>query len=599
MRIKRSRYCGALRESDIGKEVMLCGWVDRWRDHGGVVFIDLRDREGIVQLVFDPAEAKVEGADHLRQEYVIGVKGIVRARPDGMKNAKMNTGSVEVVGKDLEVYSKAHTLPFSLHDDAPSHGEVDEQLRLKYRYLDLRRPELQKNLRIRHDFVKAARDFYFENGFWEIETPILYKSTPEGARDYLVPSRVHPGEFYALPQSPQTLKQLCMIAGLDRYVQIARCFRDEDLRADRQPEFTQVDVEMSFTDQEEIMAIHEKLMKHVMKTVLNVDVPTPFKRLGYTEAMRKYGSDKPDLRNRLELVELTEQGKKSTFQVYQSALGSGGILKALCFEEKEAISRSELDGLAKKVASYGAKGITWIRIKAPGDWQSPQAKFFDDGLKKEIEALLPVKSGCMLFLLCDKPNVVNNALSALRTEYGTKLGYVDQAKFEFTWITDFPLLELNEEDGRFYAAHHPFTRPNEDDLQKFLTSNDKEAIASVRARAYDLVLNGFEIGGGSLRIYDSEVQARMFQVLGISAEEAEQKFGFFMKALQFGTPPHGGIALGVDRIAMLLAGTDAIRDVIAFPKTQKASDLMAEAPSPVDEKQLEELHIKVRPPKKD
>jgi aspartyl-tRNA synthetase len=599
VKIKRTHHCGELNKKQLDQEVGLCGWVDRWRDHGGVVFIDLRDRSGIVQVVFDPSTQPIPDANTLRQEFVIAVKGKIRNRPEGMKNTNLATGEIEVIVSELEILNRSQQLPFSLHDDSPSAGEVDEQLRLTYRYLELRKTKLQNNLRIRHEFIKTAREYYFENGFWEIETPILYKTTPEGARDYLVPSRVHPGMFYALPQSPQTLKQLCMISGMERYVQIARCFRDEDLRADRQPEFTQVDVEMSFVTEEEIYDLHEKLMAKVLKAVLGKELKVPFERVPYPTAMELYGSDKPDLRNSLKLVDLTEQGKKSSFQVYQTALSQGSILKALCFEEKEPLSRSELDALPKKVSPYGAKGITWIRIKSPGDWQSPQAKFFDETLKKEIESKLPFKQGAMVLLICAKSTVVNNALSALRLEYGERFGYTDKTQDRFAWVTDFPLFEYNEEDKRFYAAHHPFTRPHPEDRDLFMNKNDDESTAKIRACAYDLVWNGFEIGGGSLRIYDSSVQARMFQKLGISEEEAQRKFGFFLRALQFGTPPHGGIALGVDRIAMLLAGCDAIRDVIAFPKTQKASCLMSEAPSQADPKQLEELFIRTVVPKKE
>ncbi len=595
MKIKRSHPCGELNAKLLNQQVSLCGWVDRWRDHGGVVFIDLRDRSGIVQVVFDPNHKNLEEAAKLRQEFVIGVKGTVRKRPEGMQNANLPSGEIEVIVDEMELLNRAEPLPYSLHEDSPSAGEVDESLRLSYRYLELRRKGLQHNLMIRSRFLKAAREFYFENGFWEIETPILYKSTPEGARDYLVPSRVHPGQFYALPQSPQTLKQLCMIGGIERYVQVARCFRDEDLRADRQPEFTQIDVEMSFIDELDVQTLHENLMKKVFKEVMNLDLKTPFDRLKYQEAMDLYGSDKPDLRNSLKLVDLTEQGKKSQFQVYQTQLAAGAILKGLCFEEKEPISRSELDALPKKVAPYGAKGITWIRIKSPGDWQSPQAKFFDEALKAEVESKLPFKKDALLLLVCAKDNVVNNSLSALRIEYGKRFGYQSSEPYRFLWVQDFPLLEFNDEDKRFYAAHHPFTAPHPEDLESFMTDSSQPALAKVRARAYDLVLNGYEIGGGSLRIYDSTVQARMFDVLSISKEEAQQRFGFFLKALQYGTPPHGGIALGVDRISMILAGTDAIRDVIAFPKTQKATDLMAECPSPVDEKQLNELHIQLKP----
>ncbi len=597
MKLKRTHKCTDINDKTVGNRVTVSGWVDRWRDHGGVIFIDLRDRSGILQIVFDPSSTSIPDASSLRQEFVVSVMGTVRRRPAGMENRNITTGNIEVLVSELELLSRALTPPYSLHDDSPTQGETDESLRLTHRYLELRRPELQKNLRIRHEFLKVTRDFYFENGFWEIETPILYKSTPEGARDYLVPSRVHPGHFYALPQSPQTLKQLCMIGGLDRYVQIARCFRDEDLRADRQPEFTQIDVEMSFVDQEDILSLHEGLMTRILKAVHGVEVTTPFQRIHYDEAMRDFGSDKPDTRISLKLVDLTAQASQSSFQVYREAVEKGGILKALCFEEKEPISRSELDGLIKKVAPFGAKGISWIRLKSPGDWQSPQAKFFDDTVKRAIEAKLPYKSGAMAFLVCGPDTIVNNALSALRLEYGKRLGYQNDHPYEFLWVTDFPLLEFNSGDERFYAAHHPFSRPHPEDLEIFLNSNIPEELKKVRACAYDLILNGIEIGGGSLRIYDSKSQARMFDVLGISREEAEARFGFFIKALQYGTPPHGGIAFGVDRIAMILTGCDAIRDVIAFPKTQKASCLMSGAPSTIDSRQLDELFIRVAPPK--
>ncbi len=412
MHFKRTHYCGAIRIEHREKEVVLTGWVDRWRDHGGVIFIDLRDREGIIQVVFDPSLCKVALASGFRQEYVIAVKGRVRSRPIGMENKNLPTGELELAVSDYELLNKSLTPPFLLHEDSPSSGETDESLRLTYRYLDLRRQPLQKNIRIRHLFLKAVREFYYTNGFWEIETPILYKSTPEGARDYLVPSRLQPGHFYALPQSPQTLKQLCMIAGFDKYVQIARCFRDEDLRADRQPEFTQIDVEMSFIEPEDLFDLHEKLMQKIWKEVLDIDIKTPFQKIKYSQAMEKYGSDKPDLRNSLTLINLTDQGKRCGFELYREAIEKGAQLKALCFEEKEPLPRSELDNLLKKVRAYGAKGVSWIRIKSPGDWQSPQAKFFDEKLKKEVETLLSFKKSSMLFLICDYPMVTNPALGS-------------------------------------------------------------------------------------------------------------------------------------------------------------------------------------------
>jgi len=596
MKLKRTHACGEIPTSLVGKKVVLSGWVDRYRDHGGVVFIDLRDRTGICQVVFDPALTSVDEASTLRLEAVISVEGEVRKRPAGMENAQLASGQIEIAVKNLEILNRAQALPFSLREDSPSAGEVEETLRFKYRYLDLRTKQLQNGLRLRHEFLRRAREFYYEQGFWEIETPILYKSTPEGARDYLVPSRVHPGKFYALPQSPQTLKQLCMIGGLDRYVQIARCFRDEDLRADRQPEFTQIDVEMSFIDEIDIQNLHEKLMQKVFKDVLNEEVKIPFERIAYKDAIRFYGSDKPDLRIPLKLFDLSAQGKKTEFQVYVKTLEQGGVLAALCLPENEPMSRSELDALPKKVAAYGAKGLGWIRIKAPGDWQSPQAKFFPEALKKEVEALLPFKPPCILLLVCDKEDIAYPSLGSLRVEYGNKLFPRKNKEYKFAWVTDFPLFEYDAKEKRLNAAHHPFTSPAPEDQERFLKATKIEDLVSVKARAYDLVLNGYEIGGGSIRIYNPEVQAAMFKHLGMTQEQAQNKFGFFLEALSYGTPPHGGIAFGVDRVAMILSDTDAIRDVIAFPKTQKATCLMSDAPSLVDAHQLEELHLQIKLP---
>lgn len=596
MELKRTQYCGEVTEKLDGRTVTLSGWVDRWRDHGGVVFIDLRDREGVVQVVFDPAEHSndqvVEQAARLRQEFVVSIQGKVRKRPEGMRNDKLKSGQIEVSVERLEILSEAQALPYSLKEDSPSAGEVNESLRLKYRYLELRTSQLQKNLRVRHEFLQSTRNYFSRDGFIEIETPILYKSTPEGARDYLVPSRLHPGSFYALPQSPQTLKQLSMIGGFDKYFQIARCFRDEDLRADRQPEFTQVDLEMSFVDEEDVFKTMEGWMTQLFKEVLKTELNTPFERIPYHQAMNEYGSDKPDLRNSLKLVDLTEEGKKSDFRVYQEALANGGILKGICFKEKEPLTRKDLDALPKEVAPFGAKGVSWFRIKSPGDWQSPQAKFFSDELKAEVESKLSENESVMLLLVCGSPNVVHNSLSHLRTLFGKRFGYFSEDAFRFTWITDFPLFEFSEEDGRLYAAHHPFTGVHSGDREKYLSSTSVHEASQFRARAYDLVLNGYEIGGGSIRIHRKEDQEAMFKHLQISPEEQQEKFGFFLEALSYGTPPHGGMAFGVDRIVMILCGTDAIRDVIAFPKTQKASCLMSQAPSPIDESQLTELHLR-------
>jgi len=586
--IKRTHYCGQVGKNLIGENITVCGWVHRRRDHGNVIFIDIRDRSGILQVVFDPSN--FENASKIRNEYVVGVSGKVRKRPEGMENSKIPTGEVELEASHLEIFSESLPLPFAIDDECESN--VDESIRLKYRYIDLRRPFLQRNLRIRHEFLKSTRSFYFENGFWEIETPILYKSTPEGARDYVVPSRVNKGQFYALPQSPQTLKQLCMLGGIDRYVQIARCFRDEDLRADRQPEFTQIDVEMSFITENDIFNLHERLIERIWKDVLNEHITIPFPRINYYDALNRFGSDKPDLRNSLELFDITRRFEKTSSELYRNVISSGGIIKCLSFEEKISLSRSELDSLGKKLESYGIEAISWIRVKSDSEWQGPHAKFFDDSVKREILHRINFKFPSMIFLVLGKEERVNIALSFLRDLYGKKYNYFSSG-YKFAWIIDFPLFVYDSETQKLYAAHHPFTSPKVEDLNLFFNTENIAELLKVRANAYDLVLNGYEIGGGSLRIFKKEIQTRMFKLLGLSDEEVNERFGFFIRALQYGCPPHGGIALGVDRIAMLLAGANSIRDVIAFPKTQKAACLMSEAPSSINEEQLKELGIKI------
>ena len=599
-RTNRTHTCGELRSTHLDQEVSLCGWVSKRRDHGGLIFADLRDRYGLTQIVFDPAlKSGLEAhtaAGKLRGEFVIWCKGKVRSRPPGMTNTKMATGEIEVACHDLVILSEAKTPPFLIEDEIDS----AETLRLKYRYLDLRRPVLQKNLMVRHRMLSIVRNHLDQNQFIEVETPILYKSTPEGARDFIVPSRLNPGTFYALPQSPQTLKQLLMISGMDRYYQVARCFRDEDLRADRQPEFSQIDIETSFLDEEAFFPILESMVAKLWKEILGQEIQTPFPRMPYSEAMSRFGSDKPDVRFGLELNDLSALFQESAFQVFRAALtenryGRRGSIRGIVVQgQADKFSRKDLDDLSGTAVSYGAKGLLWIKVQAGGELQSPAAKFFSDSEKKELQSFLHLKEGDLVLIVADVRNkVVFDALGAVRLALGSRLGLIPapgEGKPAFLWVVNFPLLEFDDQEGRYYACHHPFTSPRPEFFEDFVNGRNLDQI---QASAYDMVLNGVEIGGGSLRIYRPDVQEAMFQILGLSAEEAKEKFGFFSEALQYGTPPHGGLAFGVDRLAALLCGVGPIRDVMAFPKTQKGHCLMSESPSAVSPEQLVELGISV------
>lgn len=580
--MKRTCYCAELSKADIGKEVTVMGWAGKVRDLGSLKFIDLRDRSGIVQLFADESSPEIaEKAASVKLEYVLAAKGIVQKR-GGAVNENIPTGEIEVKITELRILAKADTTPFVVEDDV----KAKDELRLKYRYLDLRRPSMQKQLIDRHKITRIAREYYDENGFIEIETPYLIKSTPEGARDYLVPSRVHKGCFYALPQSPQLYKQLLMLSGMDRYMQIVRCFRDEDLRADRQPEFTQLDLEMSFVSEDDVMTINEGFLKKLMHEHKGIDIETPFPRMTWQEAMDRYGSDKPDTRFGMELCDITDCVRDMDFVVFKSAIESGGSVRAIN-TEGHSFSRKEIDHLTEFVKTYKAKGLIYITFGEEGV-KGSASKFLTDDVLAKIKEKTGAKTGDTLFIVADKNKIVYDALGALRCEVGRRAGVIDKDKFNFLWVTEFPLLEWSEEDERFYAMHHPFTAPMDEDIE-YIESDP----GRVRARAYDIVLNGVELGGGSIRINNSELQDRMFKCLGFTEEEAQVRFGFLINAFRFGAPPHGGMAYGLDRLCMLIQGLDNIRDVIAFPKVQNASELMSNAPDGVDPAQLKELHIAI------
>ena len=581
---KRTHMCGELRAEDIGKTVVLNGWVAKRRNLGGLIFCDVRDKTGISQVVFDdkiPQEL-FNRADSLRSEYVIGIKGEVRERES--KNPKLPTGDIEIIAGDLVIYSEAETPPIYIKDD----DNVDDNLRLKYRYLDLRKQKMQENLTFRHKIAKVARDYFDEQGFTEVETPMLMKSTPEGARDYLVPSRVNPGTFYALPQSPQQFKQLLMVGGTDRYMQIVKCFRDEDLRADRQPEFTQIDLEMSFVDQDDVIEVQEGFLKRVFSEIMGIEIETPFPRLTFDEAMERYGSDKPDTRFGFELKKLNDLVADTDFKVFADALAKGGDVRGICITGgADNYTRKKIDKLTEAIRSYGAKGMVWIKV-GDGEISSSVNKFFDQDQLAEIASVFDAQAGDLILIAADKPKVVFDSLGFLRRHIAGEMGLLDDKKFNLLWVVDFPLFEQDEETGEYHAMHHPFTSPKPEDEHLLDTKPEK-----AKAQAYDIVLNGVELGGGSIRIHNSEIQKKMFKALNIGEEEIQEKFGFLVEAFKYGAPPHGGLAYGLDRLVMLLSGQDSIREVIAFPKNQSAQCMVSEAPGTVDETQLQELGIRL------
>ncbi|WP_422123084.1 aspartate--tRNA ligase [Planococcus sp. X10-3] len=580
----RTHYCGEVNETAIGQRVSIKGWVQKRRDLGGLIFVDVRDRSGIVQAVFNPkiSMETVEIGEKLRNEFVVHIEGLVVERAEGQINSSLKTGKIEIQVDSASIINAAKNPPFAIEDNT----DVSEDLRLKYRYLDLRRPEMYETFKMRSEVTKSVRRFLDDEGFLEVETPILTKSTPEGARDYLVPSRVHDGEFYALPQSPQLFKQMLMVSGFDKYYQIARCFRDEDLRADRQPEFTQIDMEMSFQTMEDILEMNERLMVQMMKEVKGIEIDPKFERMEYTEAMDRFGSDKPDVRFGLELVNVSDLVKDSSFKVFAGAVENGGQVKLINVKGQAAnYSRKDIDALGEFAGRYGAKGLAWLKVEEDGV-KGPIAKFFEGEAAESLIGAADAEAGDLLLFVADKKSVVADALGALRMKFGKELGLIDESVYKFLWITDWPLFEYDDKEGRYYAAHHPFTMPYEEDIDKLSTDPQ-----NVRAQAYDLVLNGFELGGGSARIYRRDIQEKMFEVLGFTEEEARSQFGFLMDAFEYGTPPHGGIAFGLDRLVMLLAGRTNLRDTIAFPKTASASDLLTNAPSPVAQDQLDELSL--------
>ncbi|HDV6289080.1 TPA: aspartate--tRNA ligase [Staphylococcus pseudintermedius] len=585
---KRTTYCGSVTEELLEQEVTLKGWVHNRRDLGGLIFVDVRDREGYVQVVFNPAFSKeaLEVAERIRSEYVVEITGTVTKRDDETINPKIKTGQVEVQAKSIEIINQSETPPFSINEE---NLNVDENIRLKYRYLDLRREKLAQTFKMRHQITRSIRQFLDGDGFYDVETPVLTKSTPEGARDYLVPSRVHDGEFYALPQSPQLFKQLLMISGFDKYYQIVKCFRDEDLRADRQPEFTQIDIEMSFVEQEDVMQLGEVMVKNVLADVKGIEMTDAFPRMTYTEAMSRYGTDKPDTRFGMELLDVSELGQIMDFKVFKGAVESGGQVKALVVENAAAdYTRKDIDGLTEFVNIYGAKGLAWVKVVEDG-LNGPIARFFEDAHVTKLQALTGAKAGDLVLFVADSKDVVAQSLGALRNKLGKERGLIDPEQYNFLWVTDWPLLEYDEEARRYVAAHHPFTSPKVEDIDLLETAPEQ-----AQAQAYDLVLNGFELGGGSIRIHDGELQQRMFKALGFSDEAAQEQFGFLLDAFKYGAPPHGGIALGLDRFVMILSGRTNLRDTIAFPKTASATDLMTDAPSPVSERQLDELSLRIK-----